>query len=667
MQATNAPAADDLSAYADTDTAELKSRFLAMASHEMRTPMQAIYGLLELIADDGECPPHIHDMARTACTSAAGLLEILDDILDLAKMDAARLELDIYEVPLRTLISGVVEALSVNATGKDITLNEEVDEDVPAVITGDPKRLRQILINLTGNALKFTERGRVSLRVMTRCTHLQLGEGQSGLRFEVADTGIGIPPDVARRLFQAFTQADTTIGRDYGGTGLGLSICRRLVELMGGQIGVDSEVGAGSTFWFEIPAEPVDPGASALELPDLSGISVLSVEDHPRAVKEILHSLKSMGAHVESAQDYASAMKVLDQRNLEVALIDHGLPDGNGLDLIRHVIRQSPATSIIMYTAREDPGLRQTLQALGVPYLGKPASRLGLGMAVRDAAHSAAAGAMRRPGRILIAEDNPSTTDLLKRQLDKMGLEADFAADGKDALQAFKTGEYGLVLTDLHMPGMNGYELVSAIREDSPDLSNKDSCVQDGEISTYIPVILFTADVQLNQRQLHLRHGFDECLIKPVTLGQLRRLFMRWGLMGEESPGPVSKTGNTGSSDSLSPAADPSIDMAQLEGQLGTLDDSAFEMMEIFIETADETIRRLCRAHEHNDIVDVGEAAHSLKGAARTACCPFLGNLAARLQDMAEKGEYPDALIDSIVQELDHVRLELKRLMDEGL
>ena len=239
--------------------ADMKSNFLATMSHEIRTPMQTIYGLLELIEEE-KPNEKIQTMVDIARNSASGLLEILDDVLDLAKMDADKMELDLFEVPVRLLVRGLLEALSVKVHSAGINLIDDIKQDVPFVIKGDPKRLRQIIMNLAGNAIKFTQSGSVTVRVSTETQHIKAPDipGGVALRFEVIDTGIGMPKEVCDKLFNSFTQADSSTSRKFGGTGLGLSIAKKLVELMKGQIGVYSTVGKGSTFWFEIPTEEVD-------------------------------------------------------------------------------------------------------------------------------------------------------------------------------------------------------------------------------------------------------------------------------------------------------------------------------------------------------------------------------------------------------------------------
>ncbi|MCF8496113.1 MAG: response regulator, partial [Alphaproteobacteria bacterium] len=395
--------------------ADMKSNFLATMSHEIRTPMQTIYGLLELIGEE-KPDERIQSMVDIAQNAASGLLEILDDILDLAKMDADKMELDVFEVPVRMLVRGTLEALSVKIRRLNVTLGDDIGQDVPFVVIGDPTRLRQIIMNLTGNALKFTEKGSVTVRVTTKTKHLAPPPGGVGLRFEVADTGIGMSPEVCAKLFGSFTQADNTTARKFGGTGLGLSISKKLVELMGGKIGVESVQGRGSTFWFEIPTEEVGTDVTTVALPDLTGISVLSVEDHPLGAKEIVSSLRSMGAVVESCPTYIEGLSLAGRRPFDVAVIDMGLPDGTGLDLMKEIVKIRPNTGLIMYTVRDDAGLKQSLQSLGSLHLTKPASRAGLGEAVKNAAAKVQHFTIEGPRKLLIAEDTASIRDVLGRQ-----------------------------------------------------------------------------------------------------------------------------------------------------------------------------------------------------------------------------------------------------------
>lgn len=636
--------------------AEMKSNFLATMSHEIRTPMQTIFGLLELIDDEDDLKK-IGNMVHIARKSASGLLEILDDILDLAKVDAGKMELDIYEVPVRLLVRGMLEAISVKVHSAGVELIDNIEQDVPFVVKGDPKRLRQIMMNLVGNALKFTPEGTVTVKVSNNTKHIVKPEKGVSLRFEIIDTGIGMSHEVCDRLFGSFVQADNSTSRKFGGTGLGLSISKKLVELMGGAIGVDSKEGVGSTFWFEIPTIEVDTKENTVELPDLTGISVLSVEDHPQGAKEIVNSLRSMGATVENCPSYTEGLSLIKRRPFDVAVIDQGLPDGLGINLIKEITPIRPNMGLVMYTVRDDVGLSHSLRALGATYLTKPASRAGLGEAVKAATRKIKRINHDGPNKLIIAEDTESVVEVLRRQLEKLGADATFVSNGRQALKELETGEYVILFTDLHMPEMDGYDLVSTIREQEKAINIKDE--------DHLPVIALTADVQMAQRESYMQHGFDECLLKPVSLGQFRGLLTRWGILDEQTetntPAPI-KTASIDEQPNkvVKDKKPPAIDKKAIIEQMGAFDDSAIEMLGMFTDMTAPLVEHITEAKQHNDINAVKEAAHSLKGAARSACANILGDLASDLQDEAESGNAPEDLIAAIKTEFTRVRKEIQ-------
>lgn len=593
---------------------EMKSSFLAAMSHEIRTPMQSVYGLLELVADE-QISDSAREMITTARKSASGLLEILDDILDLAKVEAGKIELDHFEIPLRTLAYGAVECMEVKLLGKPVQMITEVAAEVPFVIMGDPTRLRQVMLNLIGNAIKFTDKGRIILRIHSATKHISASAGDMALRFEIEDTGIGMSAATAAKLFQPFTQADNSTTRQYGGTGLGLSISHKLVELMGGKIGVESVEGKSSTFWFEIPTTAANDQAK-VDLPSLVGLAVLSVEDHPKGAKEILSSLTSMGAKVESVPTYKQGIDLIKKRPFDVAVVDQGLPDGFGVDFLKEAAKIRPFMGLILYTVRNDMGMQFTAKVIGAKYLPKPASRIGLGEAVKQAARQMAPQDFKGPRRLLIAEDTLAIQDVLRRQLEKLGIEADFVTSGIAALKVLREKKHGILFTDLHMPLMDGYQLTAQIR------------ANEGEDGKRFPVIALTADVQLAQRQAYLTYGFDECLLKPVSIGQLRQLLIRWGLLTEEKatadipdvPPPPQKT---------SSAAFDREAMTQL---MGSFDADTVSMLHAFIGMTRPLVDKLEAAFAAGQTHDLGEIAHSLKGSARSACCATLGDLAHNIQ-----------------------------------
>lgn len=641
---------DQQPAEQQNDYTDMKSNFLALISHEIRTPLQSVFSLLELIAEE-KPDDKVLAMADTAKKSAAHMLEMLDGILDFAKMDAHKMILDQFEVPVRTLVQGVIEALEVKTHNTDIKLSCEVSDDVPYIIIGDPQKLRQILINLTGNALKFTKQGYVTINVTTDTQFVAPKDGHISLRFEVIDSGIGISKEAQENLFEPFTQAETSTSREYGGTGLGLSISKKLVSLMEGKIGVESTELKGSKFWFEISCDKLGLDNEQLhELPSLDGLSILSVEDHPQGATEIKRSLESMGAKVTSCRTYKTGLDAAINTPFDVAIIDQGLPDGLGVDLINEISEHNPYLGMIMYTARDDEGMQIALKSQGIHLLAKPASRYGLGLTVKDAASQTIPQQEKRINRVLVVEDTQTVRDVLARQLGKLGVHADFAANGLEAITAIKDHRYGLIITDLHMPKMNGYDLAVHIRKKQ----------EEGNNPHYddLPVILITADIQLAERENHRDLGFNECMIKPVSLGQIKHLLIRWGILQRteiaEETHAADKTNIANDTDKL-----PAIDENAIIELIGEINEDTYEMLDIFIDVTHDIIERIGQQADNKDYIALENSAHSLKGSSRSAGCAELGDIASRIQELARKND-PESL--EIVKD---IPIEIERIKDK--
>jgi two-component system sensor histidine kinase/response regulator len=624
---------------------EMKSLFLATMSHEIRTPLQPIYGLLEIMSQQTD-DPELLDTIGAARTSASQLLLILDDVLDLAKVDAGKMELDRFEVPLRTLIDGVVTTLGGKAREKNIRLEYTTSNDVPAVVQGDPKRLRQVLLNLTSNALKFTSTGSVQIRVSA--TPLP-GDRNTLIRFEVIDTGVGLSSEQQVELFNPFHQADRALSRKLGGTGLGLSICARLVELFGGHIGVESTLGKGSTFWFTLPTQAVttDIAIASQQTPDLSGLLILSVEDHPQGAKSIQLSLESMGATVDSVGTSEEAIHHLTQQRYDIAIVDQGLPDGDGLALMRAAAKQNAGLGLILYTVFDTPEIQQSLKTIGGRYLSKPASRLGLGQTIAEIAlkvHYNPAASRR----VLFIEDTPSIRDVLQRQLKFLDFtDYDMCESGAEAFELLEKNTYGLIICDLHMPDMDGFEVVRRILA-APALADT-------------PVIALTADVTVSQGRLYSKHGFREYLLKPISVDQLRRVLVRWGIL--MSGKPAEKPQPQQQLPSLK-----HLNLSALQQHYGRLDDEVLRSLQLFVRLSGAMLSELRRGVTEQNTYIVRSVAHSLKGSALIAQCLALANLAGDLQQRAAEGslEY-EGLPEKIALELENISLEVAGLNMETI